>query len=126
MTANVNVMGDNPECVSCRMVEAQDEFMYQLNNPKPGADDYYSFIADKKYVEALWAAWVPANWTDANEQADIIKTKVLKDKWWADYIFETWGWTVEEYAEWVKEENKKRREKWTGVDFNQKIREDGI
>ena len=111
---------------SAKMADKEAGDRWRQNNPKPGADDIRTFIADKKYVQSLWNNWMPDNFKDAVEQADIIKTKESNDKWWADYIFETWGWTAEEYAEWVKEENKKRREKWTGMDFNQKIREEEV
>ena len=122
MTANVNAMGNNPECRSYRKVEAQDEFMERLNNRRPGWDDGDTWYRENRRIKRLWAAWTHDNWTDAAAQADEIQMQNLSDKWHAEYCMETWGWTVDQYNKWVDAENKKQREHWTQIDFNEKLR----
>ena len=96
--------------------------VWRRHNPKPGADDARTFIAEKRRIEGLYLAWEPANITDAHEQADTIQAQKLSDKYHAEYVFETHGWTVEEYNSWIENENKKRREHWTKPDFNEILR----
>ena len=95
---------------------------WRRHNPKPGADDARTFIAEKRRIEGLYLAWEPENITDAVEQADRIGMQRLKDEWHVEYVFETWGKTVEEYDEMVVRQNQEEREYWTQEDFNSKIR----
>jgi len=95
---------------------------WRRHNPKPGADDYRTFVAEEKRFKAAWVAWFPEIWLDAHEQADEIADQKLSDKYHAEYVFDTWGKTVEEYNSWVESENKKQREHWTKPDFNKILR----
>ena len=86
---------------------------------RPGWDDYLTFLAEKEYIESLWTVWMPENITDAVAQADEIQMQRLKDKWHAEYVMQTWGWTVAEYNQNVKDENRIQKEQWTKPDFNE-------
>jgi len=108
------------EAYQIQQRDRQEETRQKLY--RPGWDDLQAFLADKKYVQSLWDAWMPKSWTDAAAQADEIQMQNLSDKWHAEYCMETWGWTVDQYNKWVDAENKKQREHWTQIDFNEKLR----
>jgi len=85
---------------------------------RPGWDDAKTFIAEKRRTESLYSSWEPANITDAVDQADAIQAQELSNRFHTEYIFETYGWTVEQYDAWVQKVNKEERDFWTKPDFN--------
>jgi len=95
---------------------------WRRNNHRQGADDARTFIAEKKRVEVLWINWMPINWMDAVGQADETAAQKLSDKHLAEYIMDTWGWSMDEYHKFVSDENQKQREHWIKMDFNGKIK----
>jgi len=86
---------------------------------RPGYDDHLAFLEHLARIKAMTKRWeehpVNANLRDADEQASEIQ-------FITEYAMETWGWTLAEYNQWVQDENRRQREKWTGLDFNEKIR----
>jgi len=103
----------NPANEAYRIQQRDRQETERLKLYRPGWDDVQSFLADKKYVQSLWDNWMHGwceSWVDAAEQADVVKEKLQSDKVWAEVVFKTWGWTVEQYDAWVREENRKQKE----------------
>ena len=109
-------------------IQQQDrQYEERQQRYRPGWDDGSSYYWSRKYYKdsitskshmLWWKGWPSESVRDAVEQCQEIRH--AND--WAEYVFETWGWTVEQYNQWVKDENRKRREQWTKMDFNEKIR----
>ena len=112
----------NPANEAYRIQQRDRQETERLKLYRPGWDDSLTFIAEKNRGELLFNDWLSENIKDAVAQADEIQMQRLKDKWHAEYVMQTWGWTVEQYDSWVETENREQREKWTCIDFNEKIR----
>ena len=101
-------------------IQQQDrQYEERQRHYRPGWDDNLALLEHLAKVKAMTWRWekhpVNASLRDADEQADELKSTT-------EYAMKTWGWTVEQYNQWVKDENRKRREHWTQMDFNEKIK----
>jgi len=109
----------NPANEAYRIQQRDRQETERLKLYRPGWDDSLTFIAEKNRGELLFNTWLPENIKDAVAQADEIQMQRLKDKWHAEYVMQTWGWTVAEYNQNVKDENREQKEQWTKPDFNE-------
>ena len=93
----------------------------------PGWLDRDAYSRSRKYYEdsiaapaqlLWWQGWPSESVKDAVWQCKVIQS----EKSWAKYYMDTYGKTEAEHNKAIAEIEKRRKEKWTGMDFNEKIR----